>query len=328
MSLEGDIPLNVLILLSATLSLIGSSIIIGLPLIFHSLWENFFALRIIFFLSLVNFVDSINYMIGAVGELSSVSMQHITSWCVIQASLMQYLDVCSFLLMACFAHAMLKTVTTRTWKLSQQQNVWNRTMWCYHFFIWFPPLFPLVVLAATNSYGGADLWCWIGYHQWYQDAFRVVFFYIPLWLTMFVCFITYILVLWKSRKTHSKWLFIRVSSFLIVFLIISVPGTISRFHELITGDRHTYYGMMVVHAFLSPLQGFLNCIVYGLSMPVLLSHVQRLLERGRDAVTGRFEGGLLDEHIDLHLDHGGVGGDDGFMYDNLRTTSLYSSETS
>ena len=57
----------------------------------------------------------------------------------------------------------------------------------------------------------------------------------------------------------------RLLWYLLSFLIVAIWGILHRTYQVLAQDHHPNYYLSVVESFFSPLQGFLNAIVYGTS---------------------------------------------------------------
>lgn len=130
----------------------------------------------------------------------------------------------------------------------------------------------LVLFLATIATGALflgdniqllDSWCWVarspGGWKWW------VWLYGPLVLSIFVNWILYLKMLWnfKTYGTVDNYSKVMSGGYVVVMMIIWIVPLINRM--LYTHlNQIPPPGLQIAHAFLAPLQGFLNCIVSGI----------------------------------------------------------------
>eukprot|EP01089_Gocevia_fonbrunei_P020408 TRINITY_DN7610_c0_g2_i1.p1 TRINITY_DN7610_c0_g2~~TRINITY_DN7610_c0_g2_i1.p1 ORF type:complete len:192 (-),score=9.72 TRINITY_DN7610_c0_g2_i1:51-626(-) len=128
-------------------------------------------------------------------------------------------------------------------------------------------------------FGPAGAWCWIDDGDLGGNLARFFGFYIVLWGIMVYLTFIYIIVIFKYRKTsRSPQLLGRIGLFLIALVILESPGTVNRIQNWIQPDS-TIYWLYCLHAFCVPLQGFVNCLIYGYTLPVMRTHLKELFGR-------------------------------------------------
>lgn len=62
--------------------------------------------------------------------------------------------------------------------------------------------------------------------------------------------------------------------YLLSFLIVAIWGILHRTYQVLAQDHHPSYYLSVVESFFSPLQGFLNAVVYGTSPKISNMYVE------------------------------------------------------
>ena len=141
-------------------------------------------------------------------------------------------------------------------------------------------------LKGKGMYDSATLWCWVkGGSTGNWARFGVFFF--PLWgVFLFnVCIYSYVgrIVYKTSRdlenlkiRRQSPWeIYVRKTVlYMIAFIINWLPATVNRIQGLIPGSQPVFM-LFVLHAIFTPLQGFLNALVYFFSVKMSNSRFMR-----------------------------------------------------
>ncbi len=160
----------------------------------------------------------------------------------------------------------------------------------FHIAVWIVSGVPAIGLlfAGENNesvYGDAILWCWITSKY---SLYKIVLYYVPVWLTFAFNTISYCYVYWYLRdsqkqianiakangsygtaarrsvasKQHKVLSFIsKASNFMLAFGVVWIWNCINGLHN-ISDASHPLYGLMVMQAIFTPLQGFVNSSVY------------------------------------------------------------------
>eukprot|EP01089_Gocevia_fonbrunei_P000930 TRINITY_DN10903_c0_g1_i1.p1 TRINITY_DN10903_c0_g1~~TRINITY_DN10903_c0_g1_i1.p1 ORF type:complete len:396 (-),score=31.02 TRINITY_DN10903_c0_g1_i1:140-1327(-) len=276
--LASDPVIHILLLISSSLSFIGATtIILGTQLTwFRSLQKHYLAIRLILWLSFCDFVVSGVYVFVAISSLSGHSDFFSSSSeivCILQALIAEYFQLASFGWTISFAYALWSLhVTKRTWNDSQRKTVLKRLEWGAHLLSWIGPLPSVVILAALHQYGPAGPWCWIQSDDSEGDIFRFVFFYIPLWLSATFLTLVYLRVSCTVSKKNADNIPHRVSLYLLIFLFCYTPGTINRIQNWVSPEP--WFWLECLQATTDPLQGFLNCLIYGWTTPILFQRMK------------------------------------------------------
>lgn len=158
--------------------------------------------------------------------------------------------------------------------LDKEIDVVERFEYIIHIIIWSlsllltVPLYFLENLYESNEpvIGNATFWCWITDKH---SNLRMIFFFGPIWIVFFFNAFVYISmeIINKKRnkdmtETYAKYSVARRSNlYLLVLFITWIWGTINRIQNLIHSG-HPQFILYLLHATFTPLQGFLNSMVY------------------------------------------------------------------
>ncbi|GJD10831.1 hypothetical protein Gasu2_49990 [Galdieria sulphuraria] len=200
------------------------------------------------------------------------------SFCSIEAAGNQFFYLSSFVWVTCIAHQLYTVFVRNNSRASRKHSL------IYHGLGWgFPAVTVIILLlsgkfdnsASENSYE----WCWITENSW-----KFALFYVPLFILLAINVVVYVVIviivykryrsmlgLRKSfypaattRSTFARqtifWA-LRVSLYLMVFIVTRIGSLINRFYEL-THQGYSPFGLMVLHAVTQSLQGFLFGLIY------------------------------------------------------------------
>ncbi|KAI8915702.1 hypothetical protein EDD86DRAFT_221501 [Gorgonomyces haynaldii] len=113
--------------------------------------------------------------------------------------------------------------------------------------------------------GNATLWCWI---RPGLEFYRIVLNYGWIWIILGVniCTCAAVLYSWlsghfSSQPIHGRYILRRMSFYMVVFMIVFIPSSISR----VLQDPPLY--ITIMHAIVSPGRGLLHLIAFILSQP-------------------------------------------------------------
>lgn len=259
--------LQILIRISSVLSIIGSSSII-IHFVQNPSKLRSSPFRNVFFLSVSDLLFSLMLFPGRWPAVSE-------TMCELQGFLVQYFVISSILWSGTIATNMAFSVILRkpSSYLLKLEKIYHLTCWSIPLFLAFPWLF--INWKSHPFYQDSQLWCWIS--EPYQE-FRLYLFYIPLWIIYLFNLMTYLYVgriLWKSTKTMGKLdsadaltnslqnsrlrYGVRSSFFLVGFFFTWIFGTANRITNLM---GYTIYPIYVLHSVFTPLNGFINSLVY------------------------------------------------------------------
>eukprot|EP00753_Platysulcus_tardus_P005965 PLAT13825.1.p1 GENE.PLAT13825.1~~PLAT13825.1.p1 ORF type:complete len:319 (+),score=61.94 PLAT13825.1:46-957(+) len=252
--------LRAITLVTASLSICGSLFIIFTFFKFPSLQTVPF--RLIMLLSVADFGSSITYIIGASSDAPAV--------CTISGFMSQFFDLATFLWVGCIA-VNLYFVFLRGGLATK------RNLAAFHAVAWGLPLVLAIITVAIGAIGPAGLWCWITADF---QALRWLFFYVPLWVIMAAIAVVYTRVIGKfgeksTSKKDSRAVTSRLRLYVLVFLFLRLWSTANRIQNAVAPNSPVFF-LLAMHSLFSPLQGFLNALVYGLNKKVLALYRSKL----------------------------------------------------
>jgi len=295
--------------ISSGLSVLGALSILLSAFFFRDIHKKVLSLRLIVNMAFCDVGACLSIIIGIIGR----SLTDDGTFCTLQASGIQFFNVAAFFWTTCFAHSLyyhsygggIKSNNTGSGygrlhfggadeaPINQGSNsqlftspkmrgasTWKQFERAYHIVSWGVSAILVIFLLATKKFGDAGNWCWI---QDDDGAYRFALFYGPLWVLMSINIMIYINVIF--RKGRTSVLVRKVTLYILVFIIVWTPGTFYRLDQFLTGDAPTWLALL--HTAISPLQGFLNCFIYGWSMP-------QLRDRYKDVLFNRNKGKLYE----------------------------------
>jgi len=217
-------------------------------------------MRLILFLSITDMLAAIVFMYGV--QKDTVKDE---DKCIGTALAIEYTSTCSMLWTACIAHTLDSVIR------KHNHHIESNEKW-YHLVCWGLPTGCILFLISTQKYlkllGSADLWCWIDGAWWV----RAIFFYIPLVVILTYIAVIYVIVSHTLSKENSwadseieedrsQSILITFRWYLLSLAICWLPAIINRAQNALSDERWPWlFGM---HAFLVPLQGFFNALIYG-----------------------------------------------------------------
>jgi hypothetical protein len=255
---------------TASASMVGSLLII-LSYIFFPIFRSVNN-RLVLYLSISDFFASFGLFLGRWTLQNGVG-----GFCYFQAVLLQQFVLSSTLWTVCIAINLFCLIYLRK---SERQVARHEPF--YHIAVWGLPI-PMWIICLSISepnlgtpFGDASLWCWITV-KW--SVLQIVFFYAPLWASFLFNLIIYTLTGYKIIKAFRrlkdmktpegkkldrkrKIAYMRaVSGYLVAFFVTWVWGSINRIQNW-ADPLHPIFALFLLHAIFTPLQGFLDFIVY------------------------------------------------------------------
>jgi len=230
------------------------------------------ATRLVVYLSISDVMASFFFVMGTAVNPSELNND---SFCEFQGWGLQMFVFASILWTFCIAFNFYMAF------IRNYRNAVNRFERYYHAFCWGVPFITACGLLGGKTYANTLLWCWIGISF---DAYRFVFFYIPLILIMIFNFVIYILVLIEIRKvlvnlkgvisesdrqheekySKIKKLAIKFFLYTFAFFLTWIWGIMNRMQNA-ADPSYKIYELYALHAFFAPFQGFMNALSYGLT---------------------------------------------------------------
>ena len=261
-------------LCSALLSICGACVIIFSALRLKELSKRFFAIRIIFFLALTDCLAASFNIIGAVADIQQLHQptMKVALLCQLQAVGQLYFNHASILWTSCFAFALYRDVAP-----SHRRHALRTYELYFHALCWPLPALLAISCAYMGQLGDASGWCALGlsYSRQY-----LLCFYGPLLAAFAFNLVTYTAVLSHSCERRVS----RITSlYLLSFTVVWLPSLVSRLTVLLSPTQSPVFLPAAFEALCMPLQGALNALVYGWSLPSIRD-VYRTMLLGTDGL--------------------------------------------
>lgn len=277
-----------LVIVSAVLSLFGSSFII---ITHHVLGVNHRppAMRVIYCLSGCDLVLSVVYLIDAATD-TLVDGCGAAPGCRFLGACQQYFGLAAISWTVCLA-ATLHLSVLRGSSLASSPSLLRRM----HVSVWALSLGSVVLLGATDTFGVAGQWCWVRREAGWA---RLLFFYLPMVAAMVYTLTIYLLVhrrLAALRQavlkpsadagasgaaapadTMGAEVTLRARNYLLVYLVINLFRASNRLQNLFSPQP--VYVLYALHSIFEPLQGVGNALIYG-NTPRVRALLSRLAAR-------------------------------------------------
>jgi len=275
---DGDLLLRCTLVGSALLSLVGACVIIMSHLRFRELAKRFFAIRLIFFLALTNAtaaaLNIVGAFIGAGGLLGPDGALPIL--CGIQAIALLYVNLASIMWTSCFAYTLYRDVVP-----SSHRYALRKYEEYYHALCW--PL-PALLAGSVALFGAPpDGASWCDGCALRRTRASLVCFFVPLLLAVGFNLLTWCAV---ARHASERRVSRITSLYLLGLALVWLPTLLRRASVLLglaaEGSHGALpYGLALLEAACMPLQGALNALVYGWSLPAIRD-VYRTMLLGTD----------------------------------------------
>jgi len=273
LSVSETATLQIIVTVAASFSIVGTIFIFVLYLRFR-LYKLYLHYKLITYLTITDFTSSVFFIIGT----HTLSLEN-QGLCLTVACFLQFSLLSSVLWTGCIAFLLYRVFTRRVFEVRHYEKY-------FHLICWGSAAATTVIGAVCKCYGEAELWCWITLDH---GIFRFILFYLPLVAVLtFNCVMFVLISRALSRPgerpvvdpskgtTGSHRLQTKLRWFLIVFVVVWVPGLVDRAQQFLLGKP--WFWLACIQAATTPLQGFLNSIVYGLH-----SEVRRKLKWNRES---------------------------------------------
>ncbi|PRP77664.1 hypothetical protein PROFUN_00525 [Planoprotostelium fungivorum] len=250
---------------AASLSVIGSFLVILAYFLQHSSKYKQTLFHLIVCLAFADFCASATIVISSVTLLSLPSGTSM-SVCIGYRAVIHYFYLASF----CWT----VFISLHLYRSASQKPDYDRLYWIYHGISWIVPAIFVATLIGTGNIvqmapqGGHSMWCHVNPREvWY-------FWFIPLILSMVISIVLYALTLSRYYQIRSGQITIsikashfniqkRISFFILTFIFCWLWDIIQ--HVIPYDEDKPIFAIAIVHAIFVPLQGFLNCLLYGFS---------------------------------------------------------------
>jgi len=146
----------------------------------------------------------------------------------------------------------------------------------FHIICWGIPLAVVIACLSTGKYGYNGAWCFI--HD--PKGIFPLFYYVPLIIVFLINLVILVLVRVKISK-HSQSAVAKMNVLVSFYLLAFVTSQFFAVLNTIQGalaPQSPIFILYILHATFQPLQGFLNCIVYGTNEG-FVSHYVEWFER-------------------------------------------------
>jgi len=262
---------RVLTLLSASLSLFGASFIIASYVFFARL--RTFPFKLIVFLSVADWFAASSYVLGLAGDKQGMVCSTAFN-CYFTACLSQYFDVATFLWTSIVAYNIYLVLVRN---VGREVEAYETT---YHGIAWGTSCALMLVVAFSGGYGDAGLWCWI------KPTYPLVQFFCY-YLVLILAFAFQAVILFSvvlhvrsdpSSAASASKVTMRLLSYLGVFFLVRCWSVFDRINDAASGGQ-AVFGLALLHSFFSPLQGFCNAIVYGLTTASVSDEWRTMIRR-------------------------------------------------
>ncbi|EFA79115.1 cAMP receptor-like protein [Heterostelium album PN500] len=142
----------------------------------------------------------------------------------------------------------------------------------FHGICWGIPLISTLISLIAHAFGPVGSWCFI--HD-PTSVFRLLY-YLPLVVVFFVNLCVFACIRWKISQ-HSNSIVSRVniivSFYLIAFALSQFPTVINSIQNF-SEPSHPKFSLFAFQLLLQPLQGFFNCIVYGVNEGFISHYIE------------------------------------------------------
>lgn len=209
------------------------------------------------YLTISAILDTIPYFMGNVDHGGA---------CITQAFIMTWFDWAVLLWICCLTHSLYLNVV-KLEKSEKNELKYQMICWVFPFFVSSIPL-------AAGSYGEAGLWCWIENGSW----MRFGLWYGPLVVLVAGLFGANIYIFRSVSEKAKQWQgtynpeiqaekdFLKqqvqpLKYYPMVYLGLSIFPLVNRIQNAVNPSTAVFW-LYVLHSCSSPLQGFVNALVY------------------------------------------------------------------
>uniref|UniRef100_A0A7S3DF01 G-protein coupled receptors family 2 profile 2 domain-containing protein n=1 Tax=Palpitomonas bilix TaxID=652834 RepID=A0A7S3DF01_9EUKA len=266
--------------ISSALSMFGSAFII-FAILLSKVQRAKYPARLILYLAVSNWFFSIT-------TLFDIPALENTVDCTIQAWTISIFATQSYLWTLAITSSLLRAIIYKDKNIEKLEKVFIPLVWIFSVAISIPP-------QVFGLYGYSGGWCWIVdfdfntcTRQELGDLLRFACFYIPLWLCIVLVVTMSSVVLTSTRRqlslaSKAKKLSMR-AKFSLYFHMLGYPlvmclcwvfGTANRVVEAVT-DARPHIALLILQVFFSNLQGFLNCILFGLTNSTIIKEIRQM----------------------------------------------------
>jgi len=239
--------LSAIRIVASTISMIGSTFIIFMYWAYTDLRK--FAFKLVVMLSVCDLILGFGNYLGDGNEDNTL--------CHLQGFIIEFGSISGVFWTAVIAYSIREVVLLQPRNLNIEDK-----MKTFHIVVWSSSFILSIVPFFSNSYGDADGWCWIskyGDHSVFWGTFwRMVCFYVPLWITIVFIIIIYRRTLRVLERSAES--FRRMRWYPMVLIITYFFATVDRVWQLF---RDANYELCMCRVLFVSLAGFFNVLIYG-----------------------------------------------------------------
>ena len=263
MALDSDDQvIRIGMLVSLSLSALGSLFVAAVYLYFADIRS--FAFKLVFYLSLMDLGHAIGFFLPP-GE---------SIMCQIQAAVTSYFSLASVLWTGIIAFALYLAV------LKDKRDI-EKLELRFVLFANGVPFLALVPPLVQQKYGGAEGWCWIvtnGDYYVQGTVWRVVTFYLPLWLVVALNSFVYYKIIKNVRQDvgllgsdleMAQKLIQKLRMYPLILIFCYTLATVNRIYDFFSPTSMNFW-LTFLSAVMMNLCGLLNAVVYGFTNTVRL----------------------------------------------------------
>lgn len=256
MELDTDYrAIHIGMLVSLGLSALGSLFVAAVYLYFADIRS--FAFKLVFYLSLMDLGHAIGFFLPP----------GVSVMCEIQAAVTSYFSLASVLWTGIIAFALYLAV------LKDKRNI-EKLELRFVLFANGVPFLALVPPLVQQKYGEAEGWCWIVTDDDYYvqgTIWRVVTFYLPLWLVIGLNSFVYYKIIKNVRQDvgllgsdveMAQKLIQKLRMYPLILIFCYTLATINRVYDFFS-PTHLNFWLTFFSAVIMSLCGLLNAVVYG-----------------------------------------------------------------
>ncbi|OQS04013.1 hypothetical protein THRCLA_20999 [Thraustotheca clavata] len=232
--------------------------------------------RILFYMNLTDLFGAGLWLLTLWPSIAEPELESITPLpCFLQGYGLQFCMVSSYLWTSCFAFHLYQILV----KNNKTPEMYE---WRYILLSWGVPMFILLMFGVEHLCGfvligfGGLPWCWIrawSDNHWAVDGyvFQMLFFYGPLTIALSYNMIIFVGIASKLGQSSvmstgmEDKIRRRMMAYTTVFLLTFTWGGLGRTFQVISPEHELSPVFLALTSFFTPLQGFLNCLIYGLN---------------------------------------------------------------
>eukprot|EP01121_Diplochlamys_sp_Union-15-3_P005252 TRINITY_DN1557_c0_g1_i4.p1 TRINITY_DN1557_c0_g1~~TRINITY_DN1557_c0_g1_i4.p1 ORF type:complete len:346 (-),score=28.98 TRINITY_DN1557_c0_g1_i4:34-1071(-) len=267
----------IIFLTSNSLSLLGSLFILASMMCFSSMLKKLPS-RLILYLTICSLLSCI----GSLISFYQFQMKALGIPCLVQAVIIQVFGVGTFLWIVVIAFNLYMVVVHHVLSMNKFEKYYHIFCWGICFSLSFLPV-------ITGSYGPVEgqLWCWISVEKnvLWGHMWRFVCFFLPLYICLGIIVVLYARVYYaiksivqSDESEVSGRILRKLKAYPLVFLLVWILPTINRIFNWVAQD--VAFVLLLLSVLTSPLEGFLNALVYGLHTDLRNKFKQVLLRKG------------------------------------------------